>query len=450
MSTASPLVIPNIENRESSGLKLHVAEASATELAQDARILAIGLGNAGCNVVDNLAVAHDEFTALKDIELLAVDTDRQKLDDLNLENRLCIGEKTTRGEGTGSNPELGMASAEEKFDELSQYIDEKQLVLIIAGMGGGTGTGASVRIAEMCKEKGIPCIALVHSPWTYDSPKTKENAESYMPRLLSSANMVVQMPNENVESMCASNLSVEDWYLFAGKRIRGMIAMLTDMLHFPGTQNIDFSHVRGLLSTPGHAMITVTELGSGDDWQAEAVSAAVTDQLFANLPVETASSALVYFVLNEDFAGGDWLNIQRALRAALPGVRDYRVGFRESDDSGARMLLITGGINAGGEMGEEIAQQSADEPAGDADSSAPAAPAQGPAPIEELWTSSNAEDNPTINSNNTIAAVAPAPDPKQDQHLKALGGKGDKNLRTSSRGKQSRIVPTATMKSEKK
>ena len=139
---------------------------------RNAKIIVIGVGGGGCNAVNRMI---DD--GVQGVDFLAINTDKQALDSCRAENKLQIGGKLTKGLGAGGNPETGQRSAEENIEDISDKIEGAEMVFVTAGMGGGTGTGATPIIAKTAKEKGILTVAVVTKPFSFEGRRRSEHAQ---------------------------------------------------------------------------------------------------------------------------------------------------------------------------------------------------------------------------------------------------------------------------------
>lgn len=137
-----------------------------------AKILVVGVGGGGCNAVNRMIEAE-----LRNVNFIALNTDKQDLDMSRAESKLQIGEKLTKGLGAGGNPEVGQKSAEENVEDISKLLSGADMVFVTAGMGGGTGTGAAPIVAKIAKDMGILTVGVVTRPFSFEGRRRSEHAE---------------------------------------------------------------------------------------------------------------------------------------------------------------------------------------------------------------------------------------------------------------------------------
>ena len=136
-------------------------------------IKVVGVGGGGNNAVNRMI-----STNVRGVEFIAINTDKQALANSGATRKIAIGEKTTKGHGAGSNPDVGQRAAEESLDEIKAVLEGTDMVFITTGMGGGTGTGAAPIVAKMAKEMGILTVGIVTKPFAFEGKKRMEQAEA--------------------------------------------------------------------------------------------------------------------------------------------------------------------------------------------------------------------------------------------------------------------------------
>ena len=157
-------------------------------------IKVIGIGGAGNNVVNRMVKAGTEG-----VEFVAINTDKQALSVSNADLKIQIGEKTTHGQGAGSDPDIGRKSAEESRSNISKAIENTDMVFITAGMGGGTGTGAAPIIADLTKEAGILTVGVVTKPFKFEGKRRLDQANAGIRELLSKVDSLLIIPNDRLK-----------------------------------------------------------------------------------------------------------------------------------------------------------------------------------------------------------------------------------------------------------
>jgi len=240
-----------------------------------ARIKVVGIGGGGSNAVDRMIE-----TSLGGVEFIVANTDMQALARSSAERKVQIGEDVTRGLGAGGNPEVGRQSAEESRQELKNILDGADMVFITAGMGGGTGTGASPIIAEIAKELGALTIAVVTKPFRFEGRRMAAAVEG-VNRLKGKVDALITIPNERLLGVVPKNTSMIDAMRYADEVLRQGVQGISDLITVSGLINLDFADVCAVLSNSGTALMGIGE-GAGERRAAEAAQAAISSPLLEN------------------------------------------------------------------------------------------------------------------------------------------------------------------------
>ena len=218
-----------------------------------ANIKVIGVGGAGNNGVNGMVAAE-----LKNIEFIAVNTDKQALSESKANKKIQIGEKLTRGLGAGANPEIGKCSAEESKAEIAEALKGADMVFVTAGMGGGTGTGAAPVVAETSKEMGILTVAVVSKPFPFEGKRRMMQAESGIEELRQCVDTLIIIPNEKLLQIAEKETSFKDAFKMSDDVLRQGIQGISDLITIPGLVNLDFADVKTIMLDAG-----IAHMGTG-------------------------------------------------------------------------------------------------------------------------------------------------------------------------------------------
>lgn len=230
-------------------------------------IKVIGVGGGGNNVVNRMVE-----TGVKGVEFIAVNTDKQALAVSGANHKIQIGEKLTEGQGAGANPEVGRQSAEESRTQISKALEGTDMVFITAGMGGGTGTGASPVIAKLAKEMGMLTVGIVTSPLAVEGKIRYEQAFRGIEELRQNVDSLLIINNENILEIYGRLAlkqafgKADDILASAAKGIAEIITVESDLV------NVDFADVSKVMRDSGRAHMSVAT-AEGDN-RAEAVAEA--------------------------------------------------------------------------------------------------------------------------------------------------------------------------------
>jgi cell division protein FtsZ len=238
-----------------------------------ATIKVLGIGGGGTNAVNRMI-----GSGVKGVEFWGVNTDLQALSVSLADNRLQIGAKLTRGLGAGSNPEIGQKAAEESREEIKSSLSGADMVFLTAGMGGGTGTGASSVIAEVAKEQGILTIAVVTKPFRFEGPVRISQAESGVALLKEKVDALIIIPNDKLLQVVERKTSIIEAFKVADDVLRQGVKGISDLITVPGLINLDFADVRTIMFEAGSAMMGIGT-GSGENRAVEAAEQAISSPL---------------------------------------------------------------------------------------------------------------------------------------------------------------------------
>ena len=243
------------------------------DVQQFAQIKVIGCGGGGNNAVNRMIQE-----GLKNVEFIAINTDKQALLLSRATQKIQIGEKLTKGLGAGANPEIGQKAAEESKEEIAQAIKGADMVFITCGMGGGTGTGAAPVVAEIAKSLGILTVGVVTKPFPFEGRKRMLHAELGIKNLKEKVDTLVTIPNERLLTMVDKKTSLLDSFKMADDVLRQGVQGISDLITIPGLVNLDFADVRAVMLSKGLAHMGVGR-ANGEDRAQQAAKQAISSPL---------------------------------------------------------------------------------------------------------------------------------------------------------------------------
>ncbi len=249
------------------------ANPSPSQLESFARIKVVGVGGGGCNAVDRMI---DE--GLQGVEFVAINTDAQALQNSKATLRVRVGEKLTRGLGSGGDPEVGRKATEESAEELYTVLKGADMVFITAGMGGGTGTGGAAIVAQIAKEVGALTIGVVTRPFTFEGSRRIQGAESGIARLKEQADTLIVIPNDRLLQIVDKRANLQQAFRMADDVLRQGVQGISELITVPGLINLDFADVRTIMSEGGAALMAVGT-AKGEDAARIAAEQAISSQL---------------------------------------------------------------------------------------------------------------------------------------------------------------------------
>ncbi len=204
------------------------------------KIKVIGVGGAGCNAVERM-----KSEKLTGVELIAMNTDAQQLADVSVDF-LTIGPKIAKGQGAGSNPEVGEKAALESKQEISNFIKGADMVYISAGMGGGTGSGAAPVIAEMARDLGALTVAVVTKPFKFEGPVRMRQAKEGLQKLKKCVDTLIVINNQKIVDSF-KGITVPQAFESVDEVLYKSVKGITDLITKKGHVNLDFSDVKTIM-----------------------------------------------------------------------------------------------------------------------------------------------------------------------------------------------------------
>lgn len=212
-------------------------------------IKVIGVGGSGSNTVSRMA----KFD-VRNVELVAVNTDAQALHFSKVRRRILIGKEITKGLGTGMDANLGRRAAEESKLEISQNLKGADMVFITCGLGGGTGSGASAVIAEASKSLGILTVAVVTTPFSFEGEQRKKISQLALENLKDKVDSLLVISNDKLLKLVDEKTTVSNAFLICDDILREAVSGIADLILAPGIISIDFASVSAVMKNSGRAM----------------------------------------------------------------------------------------------------------------------------------------------------------------------------------------------------
>ncbi len=251
-------------------------------------IKVVGVGGGGCNSVNRML---ENGVNLPGVEFIAINTDKNALSVNLASQKLCIGQKTTKGFGAGTKPDVGQKAAEESADEIRAAIEGADMLFITAGMGGGTGTGAAPIIASIAKEMGILTVAVVTKPFKFEGQHRMINAEIGLENLAKFVDAYVVVPNQKLVEHSSIKTSFIDAFKMADEALRQAVIGLSEVIVRPMIVNVDYADIKVVLEQAGLAHMGVGR-AEGQNRVLEAIKQAVASPL-----IETSISGATRLIM---------------------------------------------------------------------------------------------------------------------------------------------------------
>ena len=258
------------------------------------RILVVGVGGAGGNAINGMIEA-----GLQGVEFVAVNTDAQDLKINKADAKIQLGSNLTKGLGAGAKTDIGQASADESLNEIINFIQGSNMVFITAGMGGGTGTGASHVIARAAKELNILTVGVVTLPFSYEGPSRMRRALEGLEELKKHVDTNIVIPNQNLFKVASEKTTFEESFNLSNRVLQQGVQSITDLMVRPGLINLDFADVETVMSGMGKAMMGTGE-AEGEKRAAEAADTALKNPLIDEYSLKGAKGRLINITGGKD------------------------------------------------------------------------------------------------------------------------------------------------------
>jgi cell division protein FtsZ len=217
-----------------------------------AAIRVVGVGGAGLNAIHRMMDA-----GIAQVDFIAVNTDRQALAVSDAPTKIAIGETVTHGLGSGADPAVGRAAAEEAVDQLKQALRGSDMVFVTAGEGGGTGTGAAPVVARIARELGALTVGIVTTPFRFEGTRRRSASESGVDELRTACDTVIVIPNDRLLEVLDRSTSMVDAFKIADDVLRQGVQGICDLITTPGLINLDFADVRTVMQDAGSALMGI-------------------------------------------------------------------------------------------------------------------------------------------------------------------------------------------------
>jgi len=375
------------------------------------RITVFGVGGAGGNAVNNMITA-----GLHGVDFVVANTDAQALTMSKAERIIQMGAQVTEGLGAGSQPEVGRAAAEEVIDEIRDHLSGAHMVFVTAGMGGGTGTGASPVIAKAARELGILTVGVVTKPFHFEGQRRMRYAEAGIAELHKVVDTLLIIPNQNLFRVANEKTTFADAFAMADQVLYSGVACVTDLMVKEGLINLDFADVRAVMKEMGKAMMGTGE-ASGEKRALTAAEAAISNPLIDDASMKGARGLLISITGGKDLTLYEVDEAATRIREEVDQDANIIVGatFDESLEGIIRVSVVATGIDQANAPRQQAPETALKELAGKlrndsrriADRVERNVPAAAQAPLPSTATASAAASVETAAQAAVAAAILP-------------------------------------------
>ena len=304
-----------------------------------ARIKVIGIGGAGCNALNKM-IASD----IEGVDYIAVNTDMQALSTCMARERVQIGRNVTFGLGAGGDPEIGRKAAEEDEDAITEILEDAEIIFLTAGLGGGSGTGATPVIARIARDRGILTIAIVTKPFLFEGSIKQRNAEDGLRELRSTIDTVMTIPNQRLFEIAGTNLTVVEAFRITDQVLCRSVSAISSLILKPGVMNLDFAHLRTVMSIKGAAALGFGE-GHGPDKATQAMREAISSPMMEQTEITGAKGVLISLTCSADLKLHELNEATQTIREIAAPDANIIFGYNVEEgveDNVAITLIATG------------------------------------------------------------------------------------------------------------
>ena len=311
-------------------------------------IKVVGVGGGGGNAVNRM-IEND----VRGVDFVVINTDAQVLRLAKANTRLQIGKLLTKGLGAGADPEIGRQAAEESEDDIRELLRGSDMVFITAGMGGGTGTGASPVVAKIAKELGCLTIGIVTKPFTFEGRKRQEQAEKGLANLKPFVDTLIVVPNDKLIQMTDKNLTMLEAFKEVDNVLRRGVQGIAEIINVPGLINADFADVRNVMKNKGTALMGIG-VASGPNRAIEAARKSIRSPLL-EIDINGATDAIVFITSDIDITMQEVYDVINEIRNASSSDIDiiFGTGFNVDLQGELIVTVIATGFDKTNALNQE-------------------------------------------------------------------------------------------------
>jgi len=306
-------------------------ETGMPEFNQVADIKVFGVGGGGSNAVNRMV-----SDGVRGVDFFIANTDVQVMKNSPSDNKIVLGEKTTKGLGAGGNPEIGRKAAEESEGEIREAIQGADMVFITAGMGGGTGTGAAPLVAKIAKEEGALTVGVVTRPFTFEGRRRSNSAAEGIDELKKYVDSLIVVSNDNLLEVLGRK-PIEEAFQAADNVLRQGVQTISDLIAVPALVNLDFADVRSVMQNQGRALIGIG-MAEGEDKAIVAAEKAIQSPLLES-SIQGAKSAIINITGGDKVSFYDAQNAVAVIQDAAGGDVDCIFGIAINEQLGDSIIV---------------------------------------------------------------------------------------------------------------
>lgn len=300
------------------------------------KIRIIGVGGAG----NNFASALFSQVSSKLVEVIAINTDASQLAITKAHTKILIGRNTTRGYGAGNDPLLGRKAFEESKESIARVLEEADLLVVTAGLGGGTGSGVAPELINMASDLGILTVAFVTMPFKCEGKVRIRNALDALNRIMENPVVTIVVPNERLVKI-APRKTIQGAFDLANNLLIQLVSSIADLIEKPGLINVDFADVRKILSYKGLAIPGVAVVDGGDEKRALTAAEKILSNPLLDVNPSLAKGALIEIVSGSDLLLTEAYDIVNKFTATMGEEKEVIFGLRIEDNYNSKIKVVS-------------------------------------------------------------------------------------------------------------
>lgn len=281
----------------------------------------LGIGGAGGNAVNSML-----DSGLEEVDFVVANSDLQALKHSKAPTKIQLGVKATKGLGSGANPELGRRATEEDLEKLMESLSGADIVFLVAGMGGGTGSGGAPVVAKALKDRGVLSIAVITKPFVFEGKRRMMIAENALEELKQEVDTLIVVPNEKLLGLVDRSVSMVDSFKMINDLLIHSVKSISSIISKSGHINVDFADLSTIMKGMGLAMMG-TGSASGENRAREAAQKAISSPLLESMDIKSARGVL--------------LNISGGVDLSLHEINDAANVIYDESDKNAHIILGT-------------------------------------------------------------------------------------------------------------
>ena len=318
-----------------------------------AKIKVIGVGGAGGNAINNMI-----RSGLQGVKFIAANTDAQALEISQADTRIQLGDTITEGLGAGANPQIGRDAALEAAEQIRKALADSHMVFITAGLGGGTGTGATPVIAEICREMGALTVAVVSRPFSFEGRKRALIAEQGLAEPKQVVDTAITIPNDRLRALASKKATLMEMFMKADEILLHAVKGITDLIMMPGLVNLDFADVRTTMSKAGMALMGIG-IASGENRAIEAAEKAISHPLLEDISISGAKGVLMNITASSSMEFEEVAEASERIHKEVGDEAEIFWGTSVDESLGdeMRVTVIATGIGAEAEALRPVARE---------------------------------------------------------------------------------------------